>query len=637
MTIGRSFNKVWVLGLSLAIFLIPALSAYADTSASGSALNIRLKIGSKTMTVNGQAVAVQAPYQKNGATYVPLSVVTKGLGATLQLKDNRMITLKQSGHTVVLTIGSKSATADGKAFALPVAPVVINGLTMIPIRAVEAFGAKVTYAAATKEIVVTAQASAASSAGTGGIDTDAGKSLIGDSYFQWSMNYPTGLVQNYQSSSGDQLVFEDVKQDYYLEIDVEAAAEPMDASDQLDYLKDYLGEETIVDMKPVVRSGVTFQRIVSKTKDGYYYEYRGLQANGYMYTLIFGKKAVSAADLSASSNILDSFQPKFDASNASLKDLTKIKDGYVTFTDEDYGLSLELPYGWHNDSYDSDSELYFYKDDSSLSVEMYSLRPNDTVEAWAGRYVQDFKDAYAEDYRTEPETSDIVWNGVPAKLVSYAFTGDKDTWYEENDILAVSGNYKFLVCLNYNRTDKEQGEKLLQRIRNGMKLDFGQVERTFGEIPDPADKTDRDALTTKSSSKYGFSVTIPKRWTASDDSDINNGYVEYEKSGLSFLVVAESGSGLETYKNLARTQYQSSGLFKLSSETQAVVGGVDGYQMVFEGVDGTEAEGSIFKIYLVENKGNIYIVQGGLAASSRTELNRKQLEDALNSFAFTQA
>src|SRR5690606_34542955 len=82
----------------------------------------------------------------------------------------------------------------------------------VPLRViVEAFGAKITNDAATKETVIIGER-ALTTGGGSSIDSDSGKTKVGDSYGSWSMNYPVGLVQVAQSDSGDFVRWADAKE-----------------------------------------------------------------------------------------------------------------------------------------------------------------------------------------------------------------------------------------------------------------------------------------------------------------------------------------------------------------------------------------------------------------------------------------
>ena len=641
MKLRNAWRKVAAFGISTLLFILLALPAYADNASSGTTLDIRLKVGSGQMTVNGEAVKVQAPYQKNGATFVPLSVLTKTFGASLQLQNNKIITLTQGSHKVVLTIGSKTEKVDGKSVTLSAAPEIVKGYTMVPIRVLEAFGAKVGYNSSTKEVHITGDKYVSPSASAGGIDTDAGKSKIGDSFFKWSMNYPTGLAQTYQSTSGDSITFEDVKQDFYLAIDVSEQPDSMDADEQLDLLKDYMyDDETILDTKPVKLAGGTFQRLVTKSSDGYYYEYRGIQANQNFYMLTISKQAKSLSEFaSAAAKLLDSFRPEFDANNASLKDLTRIHDGSVTFEDESYGLRLDLPYGWEKDEYGyydnaDDSGLGFYNDSSTLRITVHSLQPGDTLTDWMNRYVQSFKNEYVASVRTEPTVNDIVWNGVPAKLLSYTLRIGSGKPVQENDIMAVSGSYKFLVELGTLSEQTNANDAVLKRLTDGLKIDFGQVERSFGDIPDPLDTISSTAVVTKSSKDYGFSFSVPKRWKLEDSSDTEAGFFIFTGPGILFSTYAIDDPGMSVAELIdSQLEFLEMEDMELVDRTPVTIDGAQGYRISLRETGATNGLSDIEKFNIVEKNGTVYMIGGSLAGENQTDFNLKQFDDAINSLS----
>ncbi|MDG0794643.1 copper amine oxidase N-terminal domain-containing protein [Cohnella ginsengisoli] len=79
----------FLLVLALAISSGTAAFAASSSAAATTEVVIKLKLGSGQMTVDGVASTVQPPFQKNGVTFIPLSVLTKGIGAQLQLTDNK--------------------------------------------------------------------------------------------------------------------------------------------------------------------------------------------------------------------------------------------------------------------------------------------------------------------------------------------------------------------------------------------------------------------------------------------------------------------------------------------------------------------------------------------------------------------
>lgn len=635
-TVVRFNSKGWLAFVLAALMF--ALSALPVSAAeSGDKVEIRVKVGISQMKVDGETIKLQQPpFKSAGNVMVPLSVFTnaKGFGAKVQLKNNKIITLAYLKHVIVLTLGSKSAMIDGKKATLAVAPVNKKGVTMVPLTILaKSFGATQATDAATKEIVIQAVSASSGSGNSGsGIDSDSGKSQIGDSYYKWSMNYPTGLVQQKQWSDGDWITFSDVKGDYYLALSIDEAEEPLDIEDKRELLRDNLGEETVVDVKSVTRPSGAFERMITKDSDGFYYEYRGIQANGYFYTLTFGKKAKSASELDANAGLLDSFRTTFNAGNKSLKDLARIKDGKIVYENEDYGLKIQLPKEWSQDT--EESSPYFYgPDESYLLLNVYSLNQDDTLDKWVERKRQLFKAIIAEAYRKEPETSSITWNGVPATLVKIAYSTDGKKWWNEVEIYAVKGNYKYYVDYTFEQEHKDEVEDVVKQLLEGMTVDFTKVEKSFGQVPDPEDNLDLNATATKTSKKYGYSLTVPKMW-AKGISDMEEDSVEFSEFGTNLLVAVQEDTSLEGYPELLEKTYTNSGVLNLDAKTKVTFAGRDAFKFELSTTKLAEYA-SHMTIYLFENEGDIYMVQGMQYDAYASELNRKRLEDAIKSFHFT--
>ena len=134
--------------LCMVIALLPAVAG-----ASAAPLEIKLSIGSPTLTVNGVISTIEKPFQVNGTTLVPLSVITKAFGAGLKLDHNKVITLTYNKTSVILTIGSNVVKVNGAASTLAAIDESDQRYTMVPLRViVSSFGA--TINAAGKQITI---------------------------------------------------------------------------------------------------------------------------------------------------------------------------------------------------------------------------------------------------------------------------------------------------------------------------------------------------------------------------------------------------------------------------------------------------------------------------------------------------
>ncbi|MCL6449580.1 MAG: copper amine oxidase N-terminal domain-containing protein, partial [Armatimonadetes bacterium] len=96
------------------------------------------------------------PLLENGRTLVPLRALFENLGALVKWEEEtRTVTAVKGDLTVRLTIGSTLAYVNDKPVTLDVPAKIVNGRTLIPVRFVsESLGAKVTWDAATRLVSV---------------------------------------------------------------------------------------------------------------------------------------------------------------------------------------------------------------------------------------------------------------------------------------------------------------------------------------------------------------------------------------------------------------------------------------------------------------------------------------------------
>lgn len=142
--------------LCLMATMVPAAFA-ADAKATGA---ITLTIGSSTMSVNGTATTIDAEGSRatlyKGYTMLPLRSVVENMGGTVSWNAaNQQITMKYNGSTVTMTLGSKTAYANGVAKSMSVAPFTDNGRTYVWLRSLEFFpGVTVDWRADTRQATV---------------------------------------------------------------------------------------------------------------------------------------------------------------------------------------------------------------------------------------------------------------------------------------------------------------------------------------------------------------------------------------------------------------------------------------------------------------------------------------------------
>lgn len=88
------------------------------------------------LEIDGKLVQTEvAPLMKEGTTLVPLRVITEELGALVEYnKESQMILVLKGSEQIVLKINHPQAVINNELVELSVAPQLIEGTTMVPIR-----------------------------------------------------------------------------------------------------------------------------------------------------------------------------------------------------------------------------------------------------------------------------------------------------------------------------------------------------------------------------------------------------------------------------------------------------------------------------------------------------------------------
>ncbi|MUT64974.1 copper amine oxidase N-terminal domain-containing protein [Paenibacillus sp. NEAU-GSW1] len=611
---------------SMLVLLIIALvvpNAVFAANEAGSAVEVRLKVGSPTVKINGSALTVQAPYEASGTTMVPLSVITKAFGATLKLQDNKIITLNYNQKKVVVTIGSKTVQVNDTNKTVAVAPVIVKGTTMVPVRViVEAFGAAIGKDAATKEIVIKGtRASSSSSANNGGgINTDAGKTKVGDSYLGWSMNYPPGLALVGQNDDGTFVIWGDTKSGNSIVVWTMQNVGGLTSDEVREKIVDMFGtDEVVVDKRTIQVGDYSAEKVVSRSKSkNLMFEYRGILKDQTLYIVASGITGSERAVLDPYQALLDSFTPSFDKADKAVKDITKVVDGLLTFQDKDYGLTVKLPSGWYRDS-DSNNPFFFSKD-GVLEFSITSLAKDDTQEKWLARSKERVHNDFSPSYLRNETTSELTLQDGKAHVLSYEYSYDKKKWYHANEVFLVVGQYRYQLIFQYDTSLGAKGEVLFLQTMATVDIDIAFVEREFGLI----EEEDETKTVTKKSNKYGYSIDLPAFWNG-EETDFESEAIVYSNY-LGFLV----GQVYEDF-TLSDFNYGIQEIIKkdsgntLVSNTSITIGGSAGQKIVvqYADEDGTPTTDTL---YFVEHKGNVIAFFFTYEDAHMSEATIKQLD-----------
>jgi len=123
---------------------------------------IVLAIGSTTATVNGTSVGLDvAPEILGGRTFVPIRFIAETFGADVKwLAEAQNITITLGDHVIGLQVGNPSSVVNGSVIPMEAAPYIKNSRTMVPLRLIaQAFGSDVVWDPIGRTVTITYTAS----------------------------------------------------------------------------------------------------------------------------------------------------------------------------------------------------------------------------------------------------------------------------------------------------------------------------------------------------------------------------------------------------------------------------------------------------------------------------------------------
>jgi uncharacterized Fe-S center protein len=165
---------LWVAGINSSAALsqeTKALLETAQTMPANEATTLKLVIGNPIMTVNGKELAIDgggtAPVIQDGRALIPVRAVIESLGGSVEWDSpSQTARLSLGEDAASLSIGSLTAFHNGLPHALDVAPIILAGRTMLPIRFIaESFGFEVEWSEQRGEITVSGHREGEASSG----------------------------------------------------------------------------------------------------------------------------------------------------------------------------------------------------------------------------------------------------------------------------------------------------------------------------------------------------------------------------------------------------------------------------------------------------------------------------------------
>lgn len=634
-------HKIWRTSAAfLAAFVLSASISLPVWSDSTEKRVLTLENGSSLADVNGKLYYSEKPIIKKGTVMVPVGVFKKAFGSQIKLEGNSRVRVLHGPHAVVMSIGSTTAWVNGKKIKLPVQPQMVSGTLMVPLRPVaEGIGAKIHKGNNGKLSVsmdVVDKDEKVKNETDIDIDAAVSKTRIGDSYYEWSMNYPSGMIIGGGSDNESVAVFADATGRYYLEVHATPQQVKLNSEDLLHKLvkEARLQGDIVLDQTVVTEAATPYARIVSRDAESVLWEIRGYYANDKVYNIYFADtSAAHYKDLDKHAGLLNSFKPSFHAGDKNLKDLSSIENGLRRVMNPDYGIAVGVPADWqvnHQEMFYGDEEKGYL----SIRVTSAPKGISGTLNGWVDQIKGWFEEAFVSESYEIIGVTPVTISDVKGLMLEARYNFG-DGWTREYEILLQKNGYRYYLEYVVPEGQEETG-RAWEDVLNSLHIDYDVVPANFGRIGEEDHLTDKSKVTVKSSAAYNYHVAIPRYWTAINDR-FESSKVEYGFVGGSFEIMADQEieadyviSGLKQYYKEAAS---GSSEVKLLGADNITFAGVPAVSLKSHRVrDGISYSSNQI---VFESGGVTYTISTVLNDANATDAQKQAIEKALASFELT--
>ena len=632
---------LWLV-LAMLLTMVPAFAAESvdDEKDPEHAIVIRFAVGDSTLSINGEDVTVETPYVVDGATLVPVRVITEAFGAEVDWDNTTKTAIVSYGEaTIRLTIGSLTADINGRKETLLAAPELTNDVTMLPLRFItEAFGADVSYDNG-KIKVIKEQTESNSIKDYAMILKRSAKERVGDSYYTWSMDRPSEFKLIRRSFDGFNNLFESSSREIAISVELMMPGDDMTIDDYLQDLRKMTQKYTVMRLEKKSTAGGT-QYVMAQYQDSeYYFDDRVYIADDLLYvvsTAVTQKEGKRAFDEAVT--IADSFEKSFKADVAEDLSDVDMENGMRMFDNKDLHIKMLIPGNLWEDTLESASNRFrFYHTnaegnvDGGISIGVYSNEPNSTYADWCRTDYEHNRRALNPSMATFTAPYELTVDGKPAMAYDCTVTLDKVSNYEK-DIFIDAGDYFYNVhvSLDKNGNYEEMMKTIVASVEIGT-IDSAEVGRLIR-----TDITEDEPTKQHKHESAKYSLEAPISWESKTSND--GGMLLFSEDDVCSLIVARAPRSdmRGTLKELAASFYQdkkkNENATMLSEDVQSSrVGGISAYRVMIEHKEGADLEW-VYDVYFFQSGDYIYQITVQTTKLGRGEAIQETIDRILASF-----
>ncbi len=639
--------------ISILIILAILLASISGTYAAEDKTVIELRAGTTQVSVDGNySVIAEAPYIIDGTFLVPMEWFADTIGAELTKTSEGSEKVIYGGNTAEISIGQILYTSNNERKTMSVAPQQKNNSTMIPVDFLASnFPVTVTsdIERGTVKIVLDDDGSLSDlSFLTGGISTP----KIGNSFYGWSLNVPSGSRVISSSFRSDSVQLTNEGRGLYFIVKVE----PKNGRTLSQY------SNTIKQENNSDESNLNL-----KAKDPYFdcsgtSEYdeptrtRIYDKGQFFYSLTIGcyDGSVSSKHLVNDkyySDIINSFGLLYKGNEKGIQDLSKVVNGkvsyynYISFSSRNKYLSwsMDIPANWNNLKISSNQLTTFLGLDSKHYVQIaVNVLGENTLE----QYTDNIKKGYDKNFSPKAYTfisaGEKTLAGETAKNLKFKIKqGGKSYVIDEYYLQKGSFIYEISVKLpekeysegknDYlNTVDKisfftEKGDKLVDEISN------------FKASKDEDRISRNDKLFNYVNKNYKWNLNIPGYWK--DSTMLNT--ITFSNPNSNAFIMIEATPNTSDNKNMADKEkfylssVMSSSGFKLTSKSTVSDKGVKVRNYIYRVEDEEQDMYGNAQIHVFEKGNYSYFFMNFIPDLTATDKAVKEVNDIWKSFTIT--
>lgn len=639
--------------ISILIILAILLASISGTYAAEDKTVIELRAGTTQVSVDGNFyVIAEAPYIIDGTFLVPMEWFADTIGAELTKTSEGSEKVIYGGNTAEISIGQILYTSNNERKTMSVAPQQKNNSTMIPVDFLASnFPVTVTsdIERGTVKIVLDDDGSLSDlSFLTGGISTP----KIGNSFYGWSLNVPSGSRVISSSFRSDSVQLTNEGRGLYFIVKVE----PKNGRTLSQY------SNTIKQENNSDESNLNL-----KAKDPYFdcsgtSEYdeptrtRIYDKGQFFYSLTIGcyDGSVSSKHLVNDkyySDIINSFGLLYKGNEKGIQDLSKVVNGkvsyynYISFSSRNKYLSwsMDIPANWNNLKISSNQLTTFLGLDSKHYVQIaVNVLGENTLE----QYTDNIKKGYDKNFSPKAYTfisaGEKTLAGETAKNLKFKIKqGGKSYVIDEYYLQKGSFIYEISVKLpekeysegknDYlNTVDKisfftEKGDKLVDEISN------------FKASKDEDRISRNDKLFNYVNKNYKWNLNIPGYWK--DSTMLNT--ITFSNPNSNAFIMIEATPNTSDNKNVADKEkfylssVMSSSGFKLTSKSTVSDKGVKVRNYIYRVEDEEQDMYGNAQIHVFEKGNYSYFFMNFIPDLTATDKAVKEVNDIWKSFTIT--